>query len=281
MTLVAVWKAAYDCLMAIADTRISREAENVLTEHGPKLLPTAIVCRQPGASGFSNKEVYRADIGFAYSGSTLSALATHALANTMLSNLVSSPGTPPPSIEEVALAIGGVSADYMREVGQLSGSDGLFKAIVFGYCAHQSKLRVFTLTPDVSSRTLVVHVDEHQLATIEIGGTAAASTVVIGTAPELLTDAIDAYLAAAKARIVAFNAPKRVLQKLIDEGANEAVGGSVQQAQATEFGFQIMSTAAPITPRPPSTRNTGLFVLGHDIDDMQYIGSHRVSLRGR
>jgi hypothetical protein len=133
---------------------------------------------------------------------------------------------------------------------------------------------------------LVVNVSEHQLETISIGGTAAASAVVIGSAPKLLTDAIDAYLAAAQARgeehqIVAFDAPKRALQKLIDEAANSTVGGSIQQAQATQAGFQIMSTAARITPVPPSTRNMGLFVLGHDIDDMQYVGSHRVSLMGR
>jgi hypothetical protein len=136
MTLVAVWKAADDCVMAVADTRISQTDRGVLTEHGPKLLPLTIVCRQPNpGGGFFDQEVHRADIGFAYSGSTLSALAAHALANILLSNLVSNPGTPPPSTAEVAIAIGGISADYMREVGQLCGSGGLFNAIVFGYCA--------------------------------------------------------------------------------------------------------------------------------------------------
>ena len=200
MTLVAAWKAAEDRLMAIADTRISRSAGNVLSEHGPKRLPVTVVCRQPGASGFFDKEVYRTDIGFAYSGSSLSALAAHVLANTMLSNLVSNPGTPPPSIAEVAFAIAGISADSMREVGQLSGSGGQFKAIIFGYCPQQSKLRVFTLSPNVASGTLMVDIAEHHLAAIAIGGSAAASAVVIGTAPELLTSAIDADLAGAKAR---------------------------------------------------------------------------------
>jgi hypothetical protein len=65
---------------------------------------------------------------------------------------------------------------------------------------------------------LVVNVSEHQLETISIGGTAAASAVVIGSAPKLLTDAIDAYLAAAQARgeehqIVAFDAPKQSVDR--------------------------------------------------------------------
>ena len=59
--------------MAVADTRIVRSPGNVLTEHGPKLLPLVVVCKQPGASGFFDREAYRAEIGFAYSGSTLSA----------------------------------------------------------------------------------------------------------------------------------------------------------------------------------------------------------------
>src|SRR5436189_4983838 len=80
LTLVAVWRAE-DRLMAVADTRIVRSPGNVLTEHGPKLLPLVVVCKQPGASGFFDREAYRAEIGFAYSGSTLSARAAHALSN--------------------------------------------------------------------------------------------------------------------------------------------------------------------------------------------------------
>jgi hypothetical protein len=84
MTLVAVWKAE-GRIYAIADTRIIRSAGNILTEHGPKILPLSVVCKQPGASGFFDKVVFAGSIGFAYSGSTLSALATHALADILSS----------------------------------------------------------------------------------------------------------------------------------------------------------------------------------------------------
>jgi hypothetical protein len=75
MTLVAVWRTD-NRLMAIADTRIIRAPGNVLTEHGPKLLSITISCRQPGPAGFFDNEVYRANIGFAYSGATLSAFGS-------------------------------------------------------------------------------------------------------------------------------------------------------------------------------------------------------------
>ena len=272
--------------MAIADTRISQSAGNVLTEHGPKLLSISVVCRQPGASGFFDKEVYRADIGFAYCGSTLSALATQALANVLFSNLISNPGTPPPSLEALALAFARISEEYIRDVGQLNGLNGLFSGIIFGQCPQQSKLRVFKTTAKTSSFPLKVEINERFLYYIMIGGSAAGCAVVIGIAPELLISAIDADLASAKERgevnpIIAFDAPKCALQKLIDDKAHEGVGGAVQQAQATSFGFKIIANTVPVKQTPPSPRTVGLSVLGFDTFDLQSIGSHRVALDGR
>lgn len=186
--------------MAIADTRISRSAGNVLTEHGPKLLPISFVCKQPGATGFADQVVHASHIGFAYSGSTLSALAAHALSNILCSNLVSNRGVPPPSLAEVALAVGGVSAEYMRDVAQLAGTDGLFNAMVFGFCPQQGRLRVFELGPQVAGGQFRVTITERELTDIAIGGTAEASVAVIGSVPAMLRQAIDADLASAQSR---------------------------------------------------------------------------------
>jgi hypothetical protein len=262
-----------------------RTAGNVLTEHGPKLLPITLVCKQPGASGFFDKETYRSDIGFAYSGSTLSALAAHALSNTLLCKLIGNPGAPPPALNEIARFVAGVSAEYMREVCQLAGKDGLFSAIVFGWCAQQRSLRVFELRPAVTDAQFRVDIQEHILNPIRIGGTATESAVVIGSAPALLTQAIDKELGDAKQRgevheIVAFDAPKRALRTMVAGKVHEMVGGSIQQAWATSSGFQIVSNMEPITPRPPSPRNAGLFILGFDTDDIQMVGNYRVSSEG-
>ncbi|WP_334366272.1 hypothetical protein [Bradyrhizobium sp. AZCC 1578] len=272
--------------MAVADTRIVRTAGNVLTEHGPKLLPVTIVCRQPGPSGFFDREVYRADIGFAYSGSTLSALAAHALSNTLLSKLIGNPGAPPPALNEVAHFIAGASAEYMREVGQLSGTDGLFSAIVFGWCPQQRTLRTFELRPRLANAQFWVDMQEHSLNPIRVGGTAAESSIVIGSSPALLKEAIDKELGDAKAReevhqIVAFDAPRRALRHLIVENASEMIGGTVQQAWATASGFQIVSNVEPIALRPPSPRNVGTFILGFDAADIQTVGNYRVASDGR
>jgi hypothetical protein len=70
MTLAAVWRVE-ERVYAIADTRISRSAGNVLTEHGPKLLPVILVCKQPGPAKFFNHVAFATAFGFAYAGATL------------------------------------------------------------------------------------------------------------------------------------------------------------------------------------------------------------------
>lgn len=285
MTLVAVWRAE-DRLMAVADTRIVRSSGNVLTEHGPKLLPLTIVCKQPGPSGWIDREVYRADVGFAYSGSTLSALAAHALSNTLLSKLVGNTGAPLPGLNEVAHFVAGASAEYMREVGQLAGRDGLFSAIVFGWCPQQNVLRAFELRPAIDNGQFRVDIDERTLAPIRLAGAAADSVITIGSSPALLVEGINRELGAARDRgevheIVAFDAPKRALRKVINDGSDERVGGSIQQAEATIAGFRVISNLEPITPRPPSTRNAGLFLLGFDTFDLQNVGYYQVISDGR
>lgn len=75
--------------------------------------------------------------------------------------------------------------------------------------------------------------------------------------------------------------PTRALQALIDEAADPSVGGTIQQGWATPVGFELVARMRPITPRPPSPRNAGLFVLGFDIMEMQQVGGYMVSFTGR
>lgn len=277
MTLVAVWRAE-NRLMSIADTLIIRCANNVLTEHGPKILPLNVRGRRPGASGFFDEDAFQFDIGFAYAGSTLSALSAHALASALLGNLAG-PGGNPPSMAEIAHFIGGVSAEYMREVGQLNGIHALFSAIVFGFCHATHQLRGFEIRPRLEQSAFTCDVVEHPLQQNN-------SIVAIGSCPDLLRERIKADRETAISRgdthpIVDMDSPIRALQALIDEGVHPSVGGMIQQGWATPAGFELVAKVRPITPRPPSPRNAGFFVLGFDIMDMQRIGENIISLIGR
>jgi hypothetical protein len=272
MTLVAVWQHGPGRIHAIADTRFSHE-RGIATEHGPKLLPIDVVCRKPGPSGFFNAQHFRTEFGFAYSGSTLSALCAHALANTMCSNLVGLGEFEPPSIDDVAVAVADVSLHYMREIGQLSGYGGLFKAIMFGVCPKTNATLAFEMTPKVEPAELTLDLVKHQLTRDNV--------IVIGDQQQQLYDRIEKIRAEATHEIIDADAPQRALQALIDEGAIESVGGTVQQAWATKNKLELIATARPIKPRHPETRNAGLFLLGFDIMDMQTVGGYRVSLTGR
>jgi hypothetical protein len=273
MTLVAVWQFEPNLIHAIADSQISREPGNVLTEHGPKILPLTMICRKPAPSGFFTLEAYRAEFGFAFSGSTLPALSTHALANILCNNLVGNPNAPTPSMDEIANAVGVIAHQYMIEIGQLGGPSSVFSAVLFGHCPRSGKSLAFHFEPLIVDGTFSLNIHKYVLGDSDV--------IIIGTSPGILRKRIEAIRANAQHPIHAADAPITALQALIDEGVIDGVGGAIQQAWATPFKVQIIATASQIAPRPPSPRNLGMFVLGFDIFDMQTIGSFRVSLMGR
>lgn len=209
MTLVAVWRTE-NRLMSIADTRIIRDVGNVLTEHGPKLLPITVRGRQPGASGFFDQKAFEFDIGFAYSGATLPALSTHALASALLGNLAGLNGNPP-SMAEIAHFVREIATEYMREVGQLNGNGALFNAIAFGFCQNTRQLRGFEIRPRLDHAPLICDVIEHPLHEQN-------SIIIIGSCPDILRQRIGADRIAAIARgdvhpILDMDRPTRVLQR--------------------------------------------------------------------
>jgi len=216
------------------------------------LLPVNILCKQPGPSGFIDRAAYATRVGFAYAGSTLAALATHALADTLLQNLAGPGGTPPPGVDNLASSIGDVACQYMREVCQLSGASGLFSAIVFGSCPNAKKFRAFTLTPMLDPSPMRVLVTEHDLYAPE-------AFVVIGSCPELLRERVSALRKAHPDYLIEL--PRRALQYIVSEGADERVGGALQYGQVTELGFSPISLMVPINPPRDSGRNAALTVL--------------------
>jgi len=173
----------------------------------------------------------------------------------------------------------------MKDVGQLAGKDGLFAAIVFGWCPQHRTLRIFELRPVVADGQLLVQSNERLLQQIKLESAVSDSVLAIGSSPSLLTKAIDKELGDARERgdihdIVARDAPKRALRKLIQDDADEMVGGSIQQAWATPAGFEIVANMEAISPRPPSPRNAGLFILGFDTFELQTVGNYQISSIG-
>ena len=182
MTLVAVWKHGPGRIHAIADTRISGIGESVFTDHGPKILPLTVICRVPGPSGFVDKEIFRADFGFAYAGSTLSALSTHALANILCGNLGGLPA-PIPSFDEIAFAVATVAYRYMKEIGVAGGEKSVFRGVLFGHCPQTHQSLAFELQPRFGGGNFTLNIEKHLLDD--------STVLVVGSQPEILRARID------------------------------------------------------------------------------------------
>jgi hypothetical protein len=269
MTLVAVWLHDENRIHAVADTRFSHE-RGVATEHGPKLLPLNVVCRKPGAAGFFNREHFRAEFGFAYSGSTLSALCAHALSNILCSNLIGREDFAPPAMDEVASLVGPVSLHYMREVGQLSGRAGLFRAILFGICPRSGEPLAFEMQEKLEPTAVNVNILKHVLTPEKV--------VAIGDKLELLDERITNIRSKPDTPPILFaDAPQRALQSLINDGLIESVGGTIQQAWATPGKLELAATSH-IDPENGALR---LNALGFDIRAIQNVGRYQISMSAR
>lgn len=273
MTLVAVWKAGQR-INAIADTRIARAAGNVLTEHGPKLLPLPISCKQPGATGHFDQEVVRTTFGFGYCGSTLSALSTHALASTLCSNLIAAPGALPPTLSEIASAVAAISLQYIRDVGQLAPENAAFGAIIFGHCVRENRLRAVELRPVRESNQVGIQTIEHDL-------NAEGNVVIIGTSVERLRERIRRLRDQAEHQVIIDDAPTRALQGVIADGSDNLVGGSIQQAWAAPMGFTSVANMVPLMPQPAEGPNVAFTVLGFDVYTAFNVGAYHVGMFGR
>jgi hypothetical protein len=250
--------------------RAFRMIGGVATEHGPKILPISVLCRKPAPSGFFTAENFRAQFGFAYSGSTLAALAAHALANIVCGNLIGREDFAPPSLHDIAAAVGSICLQYMRDVCALSGRAGLFRAVLFGFCPQLKTPLLYQLTPVTDGYPIEISLERHELIPDQV--------VIIGDQAQLLRDRIAERREKAEHPIIAADAPKDALQSLIDDGSIESVGGTIQQGWVSSHRFDLVATARPIEPQPPSSRNYGRFLLGFDIDSMPLIGSYQVSM---
>jgi hypothetical protein len=233
-----------------------------------------MICRQPKPSGGAFDQVtYRHEFGFAFAGSTLTALSTHALANILCGNLGGMPNTPPPTLEEIANAVATISFQYTKDIGQAAGLSSVFSGILFGHCPRTGQSLAFQIQPSVGEAGIRIAIIKHILDENNV--------IVIGDQPQLFRDEIEKLRANSTHEINFADAPMNALREMIRQNAIGSVGGSIQQAWAISSRLEIVATAGSITPSPPSPRNYGLFVLGFDTFDMQQIGNYKVTLMGR
>lgn len=119
MTIVVASTEREGSIALMGDSRISGNAS---TESGAKIfaLPIKVVVQH----GKQFRTHYTSSYGFAFSGSTLSALNAHACAAACLENLLIKRGEELPSLRDVAEFVARVSAEYIKDIVSRS-RDGL------------------------------------------------------------------------------------------------------------------------------------------------------------
>lgn len=153
MTLVLAWyREKFGELWVAADTWIS--GHGVLTDHGPKLFQIPVACRKINSTAANRRvgeitRLYRTNYGFAYSGSTLAALGTHALASACAQNLSATRKIDPPSVEDIANLYRKLGEIQIREMcARTVPSEWhhrFFKAYIFGHCLRSKKPEIFAV----------------------------------------------------------------------------------------------------------------------------------------
>lgn len=172
MTLAIVWyRERFDAVWAVADTRISRPADDgdvsVLTDSGPKIYRIPVYCTFN--NGGKIERAYATSFGFVFAGYLLSALSTHAFASTCTENLYSeTKRSGPPSLVSVAELYRKVGERYVKEICSRLPYDFdfrtvVFQGIIFGFCPRQKRYAMYQLEPLFSGGTFSFARGEAQL----------------------------------------------------------------------------------------------------------------------
>lgn len=153
MTIVVLWyREKFDQLWCAADSRISN-AGAPATDSGAKIFPVPINCHRQTTPG-TWVEYSSHKVGFAFAGSSLSALNTLALTSACTQQLRSDhDAEEAPSVEAVANLFKNVAEFYIRDISsRLVGASTelkryFFDSFVFGFCPRKQKYEAFALKP--------------------------------------------------------------------------------------------------------------------------------------
>ena len=277
MTIVALWYEPFDdAVWSISDTRISKDSSGntTLTDGAAKILPLTIHCRRPPpGGGFFDQTSYLGTAGFAYAGSTLSAVMSYTVANACCQNLIRPNEGPPPSIGEIANLVGRIAQKYMREIlDRNNGQEGNFSAFIFGWCPREMNFRAFDVEPSIAGGSFSVSATEVPVVNRDWVG-------LLGNDTQKVRDAIDQVRNEKTSHgIGPTRWPKRALEQIIASQSIPGVGGSLQIGLASRAGFQLFASVRSLEQDRSQAQRT---FLGFNIDsEVGLVGNYMIGING-
>ena len=259
MTIVALWyRERYGELWCGSDTRVIG-ADKPLLDAAPKILPVPIVCHKH-VEGSKFEVVNRYSLGFAFAGSTLAAVSSHALVAACTQNLLAeSDDAYPVTVESVAELARSIGEKTVRDMSSRQNRHVLFDAIVFGFCPVSNAYRAFAIEPNMTDGALRMVMGE----------------LLIGPNRfHLLGSGENAFLEL-NAKLAATHPEPGVLTTLvalIGGGDQQDVGGHVQIGVASVDGFRLL----PVIGVGDGPENRSVSFLGWELTKGVRVGGCRI-----
>lgn len=259
MTIVALWyRERYGELWCGSDTRVT-SADTTLLDAAPKILPVPILCHRQ-IEGPKFEVVHRHSLGFAFAGSTLAAVSSHALVAACTQNLLAeSEDAYPVTVEAVAELVRSIGEATVRDMSSRQNRDVVFEALVFGYCPTSKACRGFAVVPNKADGTL-------RMVTGEL---------LVGPGRFHLRGSGENAFLELHAKLAATHPDPGVLTTLaalVQDGVQRDVGGHVQIGVASFDGFRLLPVIEP--GDGPGRRSVSF--LGWDLADGVRVGGCRI-----
>lgn len=155
MTLAVLWyREKFQELWCAADSRIA-SGGSIATDSGPKILHIPIKCFETSAP-MQFTQTHNYGFGFAFAGSTLAAISTHALATACTQNLLSNePNARPVRLQVVAELFRKVGEHFIKDIssrltGAINPTQYFFDCFIFGYCPVARSYQGFAIVPNTT-----------------------------------------------------------------------------------------------------------------------------------
>ena len=267
MTGIAIWPSYIDLerprIWASGDSLISQHGGSPLIQDGAKIFSVPVVCRSVGKDGLFSEPYFAHTLGYCFAGSTLMGQNSFLSAAPLLTTLTSEEKYIP-SMEDVAKYFHYFmrnSYDYYKAIAQ---GGAQFEAAIFGWCHNAKALEAWHFKPSDASGAWEIVIEKVDFCEsgrfLYLGDHKDHVKVELATAVLLCADNEQA--------------PRKVIQELIESEIYGSIGGDEQLAIANEFGLQPYQLArSTVSGRPP----TKFTHLGIELtDDIAWVGKARV-----
>lgn len=221
--------------------------------------------------GFPRQPHYWTQYGFVYAGAAFPAAMTAVTASTLLQKLVR-PGdrANPPTFEQIAEFICRLAQRFMTERRQL-GSDGIFSAAFFGWCPYKAAYKLAHINGRDDAAGFRVELSYP--APPQVDGD---PWVTLGSGSTIFERTLAAYRD--EENYITKRLPRRIIERMVNEAADQTVGGATSIGVARQNGFDLFYAVEPITPGQPAARR---IFNGLDLDtELGPIGQYQFAITG-